>query len=99
LIQLYECPNCGKDSAAFVTTKDTLGGPVRCPACAPTPDKTPHDYRPLSIPADLLKQYQEAQDETDRAIREQATSMRRSILPNRWGICGDQITDRIVESK
>ena len=45
MFELYECPNCGKDTAAFVSI-DGFGGPVRCPACAPTPDKEPHEYRP-----------------------------------------------------
>jgi len=44
LIQLYECPNCGRDSAAFVY--DEIADKTYCPACSPTPNKTAHDYRP-----------------------------------------------------
>ena len=43
---LIECPNCGRDTAALVGIAGTCGY-LACPACAPTPDKTPHDYRPV----------------------------------------------------
>ena len=43
MIQLYECPRCGRDSAAYVK----IDGLEYCPACAPTPDKEPHDYKPV----------------------------------------------------
>lgn len=44
MIQLYECPTCGRDTAAEVL----LAGLIYCPACAPTPDDVPHYYRPLA---------------------------------------------------
>lgn len=43
-MELYECPTCERDSAAFVT-KD---GAIYCPACAPVPDKKPHDFKPVA---------------------------------------------------
>jgi len=47
MIQLYECPTCGRDSAAFAEIEAT--GKIVCPACAPTPDSEPHDYRPVML--------------------------------------------------
>ena len=41
MIQLYECPNCGKDSAAFTS----VGEKPYCPACAPPPGTVPHDFK------------------------------------------------------
>ena len=38
------CPSCGTQAFAF-TEHD---GRTVCPMCAPVPDRTPHDYRPVS---------------------------------------------------
>ena len=40
MIDLYECPNCGKDSSVFTARS----GEVYCPACAPVPERVPYHY-------------------------------------------------------
>lgn len=41
---LMECPTCGRETAAVAFT----GAGTFCPACAPTPELRPHNYRPVS---------------------------------------------------
>jgi len=53
--ELYECPNCGSETAALALVRGGTGGYLVCPACSPTPGTEPHDYRPVMLASTALE--------------------------------------------
>lgn len=50
-VVLRPCPTCGEETTALGRSAK---GDLFCPACAPLPEKTPHDYQRLLTGSEVV---------------------------------------------